>query len=111
MPRATIIDEWQGIKTGWWKDRATGKNVVVNKQDCSDILRLTAHSRNHERVHNALGDPLVASIPVVEYYRGLAEHGIDARTWFHMPRSEKRKWERRMLGGDWSKFKATDKRF
>ena len=106
MPRAKVYDAWQGIRSGWWKDPATGKNIVVSKQDCSDVLRLTAHSRNHERAHNKVGDPLLASIPVVEYYNQLAEQGIDARTWMQMPRREKRKWERRMLSGDWSKFKA-----
>ena len=109
MPRAAVFDQWSGIKTGWWKDPATGKNVIVDRQDCSDILRLNAHSRNHEQAYNRLGDRLLGSIPVVEYYRALAEHGIDARTWMHMPRREKKKWERRMFRGDWAKFRATDK--
>ena len=111
MPRAHVFDQWLGIRTGWAKDPATGKTIVVNKQDASDVLRLTAHSRNHEQAHNKAGDRLLASIPVVEYYDALARQGIDARTWMQMPRREKRRWERRMLAGDWSRLKATDKRF
>ncbi len=106
MPRAHKYSEWLGIESGWHKDRATGKNTFIARQNVDDILRLTHHSRNHEPVHNAVGDRLVASVPIVEYYNKLAEDGIDARTWFAMPRREKRKWERRNLRGDWSKFKA-----
>lgn len=111
MPRAHRYSHWIGIDSGWHKDPATGVNTFVARQNVDDILRLTHHSRNHERAHNALGDPLVASVPIVEYYRALAEDGIDARKWFHMPRREKRKWERSKLrpGGDWDRFRASDK--
>jgi len=110
MPRATVFDQWAGIKTGWHKDPATGKNTIVNTQDCSDILRLNAHSRNHEPAHNILGDRLMASIPVVLYYDTLAQDGIDARTWMQLPRSEKRKWERKKLNGEWSRLRAVNGR-
>ena len=106
MPKAHKYSEWLGIESGWHKDRATGVNTFVARQNVDDILRLTHHSRNHERAHNAWGDPLAASVPTVEYYRALADDGIDVKQWFHMPRREKRKWERRKLAGDWSKFKA-----
>jgi len=111
MPSAAVFDQWQGVKTGWWKDPATGKNVVVNKQDCTDVLRLTAHSRNGDQAHNAWGHPLLGSVPVVEYYDALARHGIDVRTWFAMPLKERKGWHRRMFRDEWSKFRATDKRF
>ncbi len=113
MPRAKVYSHWEGIRSGWHKDPATGKNTVIARQDAADILRLTSHSRNHERAHNMARDPLLASIPIVEYYRALADDGIDARTWFSMGRQERGKWERRKLGkgGEWSRFRATDKRF
>lgn len=107
MPKAHTYSYWNGVQSGWHKDRATGKNTFLARQNVDDVLEMTAHSRNSERAHNAWGDPLVASIPVVEYYNGLAQDGIDVRTWFHMPRSEKREWERRKLAGDWSRFKAS----
>ncbi len=111
MPIAKVFSNRDGIRSGWWQDPATGRNVIVNKQDCSDILRHTAHSRNHGQAKNVFGDPLIGSVPVVEYYDALARHGIDARTWFRMPMREKRKWHRKMFRGEWSAFRATPKGF
>ena len=109
MPRARVFDEWQGVRSGWWKDPATGKNVVVNKQDCADILRLTQHSQNGDQVYNGFGHKLLGSVGVVEYYRGLADDGIDVRTWFQMPRKERDKWHKRKFNGEWAKLRATAK--
>ena len=111
MPKAKLVDEWAGIRTGWWKDPITGKNVIVNKQDCTDILEHNK-AQQIEGAHEVEGfGRKLASIPVVVFHNWLTEAGITQRDYAVMSRLEKRRWlAKRLNDPQWAHLKTTTKR-
>ncbi|MGI9490500.1 MAG: hypothetical protein ACR2RF_32325 [Geminicoccaceae bacterium] len=111
MPRAKVYDEWAGIRSGWWKDPSTGKNVVVSKQDCGDILDFNK-AQQSEGAHEVPGlGKKLASIPVVIFHKWLDDAGITQQQYAVMSPLERKKWLAKHLNDpQWAYLKTTTKR-
>lgn len=111
MPKAHVFDSWLGIRTGWWKDRATGKNVIVNDQQCNRILENNKFDQGESKAPEGMGGRLLARIPVLIFHNWLQADGMTTQTWGAMTKSERRRYLARKLNDpDYSYLKTTTKR-
>ena len=111
MPKAHVMDSWAGIRTGWWKDPATGKNIVVNDQNCARILEHNKFDQSEGPLQSEKTGRLLARIPVVEFTRMLESDGMTMKTWGSLTWPEKRKWLAKKLNDpDFRYLKTTTKR-
>ena len=110
MPKAHIIDSWAGIRTGLWKDRGTGKMVVVNDQQCDRILVNNKYDQGESKPPESMGGRLLARIPVLEFTSMLDSDGMNMQTWGAMTWPERRKWLAKKLNDpDYKYLKTTTK--
>ena len=111
MPKAHVMGSWVGVRTGWWKDRATGTNVIVNDQQCDRILANNKFDQGESRMPEGLGGRLLARIPVLIFHGWLQDDGITTQTWGAMTKQDRRKYLARKLNDpDYAYLKTTTRR-